>query len=108
MVATEYKCQGLELDWVGVCWSWDLVPAIDSWLPRNLISGSAKWRTNSKKAQYQINAYRVLLTRSRKGMVIWVPPGVEGDTSMSTTEMDKVAEVLVSAGATYLPILTLN
>jgi hypothetical protein len=108
VVATEYKCQGLELDWVGVCWSWDLVPAINSWLPRNLISGSAKWRTNSKKAQYQINAYRVLLTRSRKGMVIWVPPGMEGDTSMSPTEMDKVAEVLVAAGATYLPIFTLN
>ena len=107
VVATEYKCQGLELDWVGVCWSWDLIPVLDSWLPRNLISGSAKWRTNTTKAQYQINAYRVLLTRSRKGMVIWVPLGIEGDTSMSITEMDQVAEVLVAAGATYLPNQTL-
>jgi hypothetical protein len=76
---------------------------LDSWLPRNLISGSAKWRTNTTKAQYQINAYRVLLTRSRKGMVIWVPLGIKGDTSMSISEMDKVAEVLVAAGATDLP-----
>jgi DUF2075 family protein len=108
VVATEYKCQGLELDWVGVCWSWDLIPSIDSWLPRHLNSSSAKWRTNSKKAQYQINAYRVLLTRSRKGMVIWVPSGLESDSSMSISEMDKVVEVLLAAGATYLPIVTLN
>ena len=77
---------------------------LDSWLPRNVNSGSANWRTNSTKAQYQINAYRVLLTRCRRGMVIWVPPGIEGDTSMSITEMDMVAEVLIAAGATYLPI----
>lgn len=103
VVATEYKCQGLELDWVGVCWSWDLIPVLDSWLPRSLVSGSAKWRSNSSKAQYQINAYRVLLTRSRKGMVIWVPPGLKDDSSMSSIEMDRVAEVLLSAGATELP-----
>ena len=103
VVATEYKCQGLELDWVGVCWSWDLIPTLDSWMPRTLVSGSAKWRTTSAKAQYQINAYRVLLTRSRKGMVIWVPPGTEGDSSMSKIEMDNVAEVLVSAGVFNLP-----
>jgi hypothetical protein len=103
VVATEYKCQGLELDWVGVCWSWDLIPTLDSWMPRTLVSGSAKWRTTSAKAQYQINAYRVLLTRSRKGMVIWVPPGLEGDSSMSKIEMDNVAKVLVSAGAVTLP-----
>jgi hypothetical protein len=107
VVATEYKCQGLELDWVGVCWSWDLIPSGESWLPRNLNSGSAKWRTTSKKAQYQINAYRVLLTRSRKGMVIWIPSGMDGDASMLPTEMDKVAEVLISAGAKYLPSLPL-
>ena len=105
VVATEYKCQGLELDWVGVCWSWDLIPAGETCLPRNLNSGSAKWRTTSKNAQYQINAYRVLLTRSRKGMVIWIPPGMDDDSSMSPSEMDKVAEVLINAGATYLPSL---
>jgi hypothetical protein len=108
VVATEYKCQGLELDWVGVCWSWDLIPVLDSWLPRSLVSGSAKWRSNSSKAQYQINAYRVLLTRSRKGMVIWVPPGLEDDSSMSSIEMDRVAEVLLAAGATELPKSTLS
>lgn len=102
VVATEYKCQGLELDWVGVCWSWDLIPDGESWLPRTLNSSSAKWRRTSSKAKYQINAYRVLLTRSRKGMVIWVPPGIDNDESMSVKEMDDVANVLLAAGATYL------
>jgi hypothetical protein len=103
VVATEYKCQGLELDWVGVCWSWDLIPNSESWLPRTLNSGAAKWKTSSSRAQFQINAYRVLLTRSRKGMVIWVPPGIEEDQSMSPNEMNKVAAALHLAGAEYLP-----
>lgn len=102
VVATEYKCQGLELDWVGVCWSWDLITDGESWLPRTLNSGSAKWRRTSTKAQFQINAYRVLLTRSRKGMVIWVPPGIFEDASMSPNELDEVANTLIAAGATYL------
>jgi DUF2075 family protein len=106
VVATEYKCQGLELDWVGVCWSWDLIAENKEWLPRTLFSGSAKWRKTSTKAQYQINAYRVLLTRSRKGMVIWIPSGSGNDESMSPSEMDEVAKVLVAAGATYLPSTT--
>ena len=106
VVATEYKCQGLELDWVGVCWSWDLMAENNSWLPRTLNSGSAKWRKTSAKAQYQINAYRVLLTRARKGMVIWVPPGTGADESMSPSEMDEVAMVLLAAGATYLSSTT--
>jgi DUF2075 family protein len=104
VVATEYKCQGLELDWVGVCWSWDLIPTNECWVPRSLNSGSAKWRMNSTKAQYQINAYRVLLTRSRKGMVIWVPSGMEDDPSMSPNEMDLVTKVLLASGAKLLPL----
>ncbi len=107
VVATEYKCQGLELDWVGVCWSWDLIPNNECWIPRTLTPGSAKWITNRTKAQYQINAYRVLLTRSRKGLVIWVPPGIEKDPSMSPLEMDRVAESLYLSGVEYLPDMDL-
>ena len=99
VAATEYKCQGLELDWVGVCWSWDLVLTGDAWLPRTLNSGTAKWRGTNAKALFQINSYRVLLTRSRRGMVIWVPRGFMHDGSMSVTEMDDVANALVKCGA---------
>jgi DUF2075 family protein len=102
VVATEYKCQGLELDWVGVCWSWDLVLDSSAWIPRTLNSGSARWSKTSSKSQFQINAYRVLLTRSRRGMIIWIPVGFPGDSSMSLQEMDQVHAALIASGAKEL------
>jgi hypothetical protein len=51
-----------------------------------------------KNKEYRINAYRVLLTRSRKGMVIWVPVGDDKDKSRSVKEMDDVYRLLVKAG----------
>ena len=104
VVATEFKCQGLELDWVGLCWSWDLVLSEGSWLPRTLNPGNANWRVNTSRAQFQINAYRVLLTRSRKGMVIWIPPGSNQDAAMSPIEMDQVTKFFLECGAVFLPV----
>ncbi|CAN2190259.1 Domain of unknown function DUF2075 [Candidatus Nanopelagicaceae bacterium] len=98
VAATEYKCQGLELDWVGVCWSWDLIMSSNKIEARTLDSGKAKWKKTGKKSSYQINAYRVLLTRARKGMIIWIPRGVEEDPSRSITEMNTVAQSLQEAG----------
>ena len=78
---TEFKVQGLEIDWACVTWDADL--RLDknwkSWQHFQLRSGT-KWQ-NIKKAinkEYQINAYRVLLTRARQGMVIVVPNGDNG------------------------------
>ena len=105
VVATEYKCQGLELDWVGVCWSWDLVLDSRAWIPRTLNSGAARWSKTSSKSKFQINAYRVLLTRSRRGMVIWVPVGIPGDSSMSLQEMDQVHDALIASGAKELQVV---
>jgi len=103
VAVTEFKSQGLELDWVGVCWSWDLVPGSKGWLARNLDSARGRWNSSSgASAVFRVNAYRVLLTRSRKGMIIWVPEGEEGDETMEKTQMDKVAELLAQAGATLL------
>jgi len=102
VAATEYKCQGLELDWVGVCWSWDLVLDSETWVPRKLNSGLGRWSNSSSNSQFQINAYRVLLTRSRRGMIIWVPPGIPKDSTMSAQEMDQVHAALVASGAKEL------
>jgi len=98
IAATEYKCQGLELDWVGLCWSWDLIPVAGKWQARTLDSSRARWKVNAKKSNFQINAYRVLLTRARKGMIIWIPEGEKDDPSRSILEMDSVAEAFSSAG----------
>lgn len=98
--ATEYRCQGLELDRVGVCWSWDLLPRGGQWVPRQLNRATGRWKrvSNERKQEYRINSYRVLLTRSRLGMIIWVPCGDQNDTSRSPSESDEIYETLVLAG----------
>ena len=86
---TEFKVQGLEIDWACITWDADLRlnKEQSSWQHYQLRSGT-KWQ-NIKKAinrEYQINAYRVLLTRARQGMVIVVP---NGDDSVPPDETRK-------------------
>lgn len=74
-VATEFDIQGLELDWTCVTWNGDLRMTKNGW-DYNSFVGS-KWQKINKeeRKQYLKNAYRVLLTRARQGMVIVVPEG---------------------------------
>jgi hypothetical protein len=102
IAASEFKCQGLELDKTCVCWSWDLVLKDGKWLTRRINKRSGKWGKNEAKRDYGINAYRVLLTRARTGMIIWVPEGDENDKSRSSSEMDKIFEILQSVGCKAL------
>lgn len=78
---TEFKVQGLEIDWACVAWDADLRLSKDgkSWSHHQLRTGS-EWQNINKpiNREYQINAYRVLLTRARQGMVIVVPDGDHG------------------------------
>ncbi len=80
-VATEYKVQGLELDWVCVGWDADFRYKPDSWECKAF--RSTKWINVHKKdrQQYIKNAYRVLLTRARQGMIIVVPYGDANDAT---------------------------
>jgi len=72
-VASEFDVQGLELDWVGVCWDGDFHHTCDAWQFRTF-SGS-RWNAmnDPAKKEYLRNAYRVLLTRSRQGLIIYIP-----------------------------------
>ena len=83
---TEFKVQGLEIDWACVTWDADLRLSKDgmSWQHFQLRSGT-QWQKINKEInkEYQINAYRVLLTRARQGMVIVVP---NGDNSVPPDE----------------------
>lgn len=79
---TEFKVQGLEIDWVCVAWDADLRLSGDRkrWTHHQLRSGTVWQRINKPINQkYQINAYRVLLTRARQGMIIVVPNGDHGN-----------------------------
>ena len=62
---TEFACQGLELDFVAMEWGLDLLWE-DGWHPYCTIK-------NKEHETYRINAYRVLLTRGRDGLFIYVP-----------------------------------
>jgi schlafen family protein len=106
IAATEFKCQGLELDYVGVCWSWDLVldGSKRSWMPRRLNTRTARWSgvNSPDRRRYALNAYRVLLTRARSGLVIWTPQGSHEDPTRDPREMDHVYDFLQECGASSL------
>lgn len=75
IVASEFKVQGLEIDYSVVCWDADLRRVNETWEYYNF--KGTKWNKRNKKEQqrYLLNAYRVLLTRARQGMIIFVPEG---------------------------------
>jgi len=103
--ANEYTCQGLELDFACVCWGGDLLwsKVTNSWASARL--SGAKWQTirAATARQYLANSYRVLLTRAREGMVIWVPLGDINDSTRAPKELDATAEYLMACGAVALP-----
>jgi hypothetical protein len=104
--ATEFEIQGLELDWIGVCWGGDFVwSETDGWQLRTLRHGAqTKWAAiaNAEKRVYRRNAYRVLLTRARQGMIIFVPRGGDHDPTNRSKEFDATAGYLLRCGVTAL------
>jgi hypothetical protein len=100
VAASEFECQGLELDWVGTCWSGDLAFDAESnhWLYRQF-SGS-RWGTlkNEIDRKYLLNTYRVLLTRARRGLIIWVPEGDVGDQTRPPSLFNSTADYLIRCG----------
>ena len=106
--ATEFEIQGLELDWIGVCWGGDFVwnSSHACWQTRSFRPGlNNRWLKikNPEKRIYRTNAYRVLLTRARQGMILFIPKGSETDPTISVEEFDATAEYLLNCGVTPLP-----
>ncbi|MBZ0242223.1 MAG: DUF2075 domain-containing protein, partial [Bacteroidales bacterium] len=96
--ATEFSIQGLELDWTGVCWDLDLRRSNSDWDVK-AFKGTVWQNVNSnEKRTYVLNKYRVLLTRAREGMVIWIPKGDEQDATRPPKEYDKIFNYLKSCG----------
>lgn len=104
--ATEFEIQGLELDWIGLCWGGDFVwHEQDGWQLRALRHGTqTKWSPirSADKEIYRKNAYRVLLTRARQGMIIFVPRGDADDSTNRPEEFNSTAEYLVRCGVIVL------
>ena len=104
VAASEFECQGLELDWVGMCWGGDLTPSegYTTWDYRKF--RGSKWQTVRKESEqlHTINRYRVLLTRARSGLVIWVPRGDPSDPTREPERFDRVYAALREAGVPSL------
>ena len=104
VTANEYTCQGLELDYVGVCWGGDMYweSSEHAWGYREL--HGPRWKAVRKRETQDFirNTYRVLMTRARLGMVLWVPHGEPSDLTREPALLDDLARLLRSAGARAL------
>jgi hypothetical protein len=96
--ATEFQVQGLELDWVCLTWDADLRSREGNWRFHSF-KGDA-WQNINKleRRQYLLNAYRVLLTRARQGLILFIPPGDSTDPTREPQFYDETYEYLTSLG----------
>lgn len=92
--ATEFQVQGLELDWACVTWDGDLRRTDSGWSFHDF--RGSQWCNISNRANqnYLRNAYRVLLTRARQGMVIFVPLGDARDPTRDPSYYDSTFNYL--------------
>jgi hypothetical protein len=100
--ATQFEIQGLELDWIGVCWGDDFVWDGEAW--RFSRFTNRQWRPlkNPEKRMFLRNAYRVLLTRARHGMVLYVPTAHPNEHTRLGTYLEATAGFLSDCGAVPL------
>ena len=98
LVATEFDIQGLEIDWACLVWGADFYIKDSDWVYRAF--KGTRWQRVSKadKRRYLKNAYRVLLTRARQGMIIYVPEGDPFDITRKSQFYDGTYRYLKSIG----------
>jgi hypothetical protein len=96
--ATEFHVQGLELDWACVVWDADFRFGADGWQHFSFVG--SRWNHIHKKDRqtYLKNAYRVLLTRARQGMVVVIPEGEPTDPTRHSGFYDPTFHYLKSVG----------
>lgn len=96
--ATEFAVQGLELDWTCVAWGSDLRIKDNNWVYQKF--KGTKWNNiNAEQTkEYLLNTYRVLLTRARQGMIIFIPRGDVNDSTRLPSRYNETFEYLKSIG----------
>lgn len=101
-VATEFDIQGLELDWICVAWDANLRKNGNAWEYKNF--RGTEWQNINQeiKQRYLLNTYRVLLTRARQGMVIFIPEGDISDRTRNPDFYDPVFQYFVQCGVSTI------
>lgn len=97
-VATEFDIQGLEIDWACVAWGGNFHMNNTDWKYQNF--KGTKWQNINKDIDKEFlkNTYRVLLTRARQGMVIFVPESSDLDHTRPKEFYDRTYEYLKEIG----------
>lgn len=101
-VVTEFDIQGLELEYSIVAWDADFRYVDGKWTYNNFVG--TRWNNvcSSERQMYLKNAYRVLLTRARQGMAIFIPNGSDDDLTRKRIYYDGIFKYLLEIG---LPLL---
>lgn len=97
-VATEYDVQGLELDWVCACWDASMRRIDGQWELYKFVGTRFQKRSKEHERKYLLNAYRVLLTRARQGLIIFIPRGDIDDATRDPKFYDGTYEYLLKCG----------
>ena len=97
-VATEFHIQGLELDWACITWDADFRHCPSGWSHHSFCGDRWNKINKEERKQYLKNAYRVLLTRARQGMVLVVPEGSEEDQTRNAQFYDGTYNYLREIG----------
>ncbi|MFO1456498.1 MAG: DUF2075 domain-containing protein [Steroidobacteraceae bacterium] len=102
--ATEFQVQGLELDWACVTWDGDFRAQAEGsgWSCHDFRGDRWVNIHSPENRSYLKNAYRVLLTRARQGMVVFVPPGDRSDPTRLPAHYDETWRYLEAAGIAVL------
>ena len=97
-IATEFDIQGLEIDWV--CLAWDINYYFENGKWNCQYFSGTKWQNihNENDKTYLQNAYRVLLTRARQGLIIYIPEGDDLDHTRPKELYDQIFNFFQSCG----------
>ncbi len=97
-VVTEFQVQGLELDWACVTWDADFRYTKNGWEHFSFVGSHWNHIRKQERQVYLKNAYRVLLTRARQGMVIVIPSGSSEDLTRKKEFYDPTFDYLREIG----------
>ncbi len=97
-VATEFDIQGLEIDWACVAWGANFYLQNNNWSYQKF--RGSKWMNINQEAtkEYLKNTYRVLLTRARQGIVIYIPKGSQEDITRPSKYYDETYQYFINIG----------
>jgi len=101
-VATEFHVQGLELDWACVVWDADFRFTPEGWQHWSFRGNGWQHIRAGERQKYLKNAYRVLLTRARQGMVVVVPRGDDEDPTRNPVYYDSTFDYLSRSGMSLI------